>query len=79
MYIRKTIRNVKDKVYENYLLVESVATPKCKISSYLTKCENAFHYMKSPLLVAIGKTLLDQGDMHILWGTIKNRLFLTLH
>jgi len=28
MYIRKTTRKVKDKVYENYLLVESVATPK---------------------------------------------------
>ncbi len=28
MYIRKTIRKVKDKIYENYLLVESVATPK---------------------------------------------------
>jgi len=28
MYIRKTTRKVKDKVYENYLLVESVMTPK---------------------------------------------------
>jgi len=28
MYIRKTTRKVKDKVYENYLLVESVWTPK---------------------------------------------------
>jgi len=28
MYIRKTTKKVKDKVYENYLLVESVATPK---------------------------------------------------
>jgi len=28
MYIRKTIRKVKDKVYENYLLVKSVATTK---------------------------------------------------
>ena len=28
MYIRKTTRKVKDKIYENYLLVESVMTPK---------------------------------------------------
>jgi len=28
MYIRKATRKVKDKVYENYLLVESVMTPK---------------------------------------------------
>jgi len=28
MYIRKTTKKVKDKVYENYLLVESVMTPK---------------------------------------------------
>jgi len=28
MYIRKTTKKVKDKVYENYLLVESVAIPK---------------------------------------------------
>lgn len=28
MYIRKTTSKVKDKVYENYLLVESVMTPK---------------------------------------------------
>jgi len=28
MYIRKTTRKVKDKTYENYLLVESVMTPK---------------------------------------------------
>ena len=28
MYIRKITRKVKDKVYENYLLVESVMTPK---------------------------------------------------
>jgi len=28
MYIRKTTKTVKDKVYENYLLVESVMTPK---------------------------------------------------
>jgi len=28
MYIRKTTSKVKDKIYENYLLVESVMTPK---------------------------------------------------
>ena len=28
MYIRKTTRGYKDKTYDNYLLVESVATPK---------------------------------------------------
>ena len=28
MYIRKTTKKVKDKVYENYLLVESIMTPK---------------------------------------------------
>jgi len=28
MYIRKTTKKAKDKVYENYLLVESVMTPK---------------------------------------------------
>ncbi len=28
MYIRKTTKKVKDKVYENYLLVESVMTPQ---------------------------------------------------
>jgi len=67
--------------------------------SLLTRCENAFRNMKSPLrerpifhqlkkrvethiflcilayhlLVAIEKTLLDQG-IHISWGTIKNKL-----
>jgi len=28
MYIRKTSKIIKGKVYENYLLVESIATPK---------------------------------------------------
>ncbi len=28
MYIRKTTKKVKDRIYENYLLVESVMTPK---------------------------------------------------
>jgi len=28
MYLRRTTRRVGDKTYENYLLVESVATPK---------------------------------------------------
>ena len=28
MYLRRTTRRVGDKTYQNYLLVESVATPK---------------------------------------------------
>ena len=28
MYVRKTTRRYKGKTYQNYLLVESVATPK---------------------------------------------------
>jgi hypothetical protein len=30
MYIRKTTKTHKDKTYDNYLLVESVSTPKAR-------------------------------------------------
>ena len=45
MYIRQTTKKVKDKVYENYLLVESIMTPKgprqitiCSLSYFEGDC-----------------------------------------
>jgi len=73
MYIRKTIRKAKDKVYENYLLVESVATPKgprqrtiCSLGSLKPKPREEWLLLAKKIETALkGQLTFDKPDAKV--------------